>query len=114
GQVKSVEAEKPMTGIRVGVPGEYFGEGVMPQVEELVRAAIMEFKNMGATIEDVSMPNIVHALAAYYIIAPAEVSSNMARYDGIRYGHSIERTSSKDDVHDLTTIYSKSRAQGLG
>ncbi len=99
-------------GVRVGLPKEYFGEGVRPEVEELVRAAVAQLEGAGAIVEEVSLPASVHALAAYYIIAPAEVSSNMARYDGIRYGHSIEREATA--AHSLATVYAQSRAEGLG
>jgi aspartyl-tRNA(Asn)/glutamyl-tRNA(Gln) amidotransferase subunit A len=105
--------EKPLEGMKVGVAEEYFGEGVMPEVEKLVREAIQELEKLGAEVVKVSLPNAMHALAAYYIIAPAEVSSNMARYDGIRFGHSLEREDTSGS-HTLQDIYTKSRSTGLG
>jgi aspartyl-tRNA(Asn)/glutamyl-tRNA(Gln) amidotransferase subunit A len=114
--LKAVDAmpkDKPLTGIRVGVAPEYFGEGVLPEVEKATRDAIAELEKLGATIVEVSVPAVAYALGAYYIINPAEISSNMARYDGIRFGHSIERKKT-DERHELYTIYAKSRAEGLG
>ena len=104
--------EKSLQGMKIGVAEEYFGEGVLPEVEARTREAIAALESLGATIVSVSLPGVAYALAVYYIIAPAEVSSNMARYDGIRYGHSIERAD--DAPHDLFDVYAKSRAEGLG
>ncbi len=100
-------------GLRIGVPKEFFGEGVRPELETVVRTAIADLEKAGATVVEVSLPAAIHSLAAYYIIAPAEVSSNMSRYDGIRYGYSVEREESKEN-HTLYDIYAKSRAHGLG
>jgi aspartyl-tRNA(Asn)/glutamyl-tRNA(Gln) amidotransferase subunit A len=105
--------ETSLTGLRVGVPAEYFGEGVNPEVEAHVREAIAELEKLGATIVPVSIPSVAHALAVYYIICPAEVSSNMSRYDGIRYGYSIEREH-PEDITDLYSVYAESREQGIG
>jgi aspartyl-tRNA(Asn)/glutamyl-tRNA(Gln) amidotransferase subunit A len=105
--------DKPLNGLKVGIPQEYFGEGVKPEVEAMVRAAITELEKQGAVVSEVSLPSAPHSLAAYYIIAPAEVSSNMARYDGIRYGYSIEGEGAHE-THSLYDIYAKSRAHGLG
>lgn len=113
-ELAALPANQPLTGMKVGVPEEYFGEGVMPEVETLVREAVQELEKQGASIVPVSLPNAMHALAVYYIIAPAEVSSNMARYDGIRYGHSIERESGEKTSHSLQDIYTLSRSSGLG
>jgi aspartyl-tRNA(Asn)/glutamyl-tRNA(Gln) amidotransferase subunit A len=74
-------------GLRIGVPREYFGEGVDPAVAALVRQAIDTLCELGATAEECSLPSTEHALASYYIIAPAEASSNLARFDGVKYGH---------------------------
>jgi aspartyl-tRNA(Asn)/glutamyl-tRNA(Gln) amidotransferase subunit A len=104
--------DKGIKGLRVGVPKEFFGEGVNPEVEKQVRLAVAELEKQGAIISEVSLPNAQHALAAYYIIAPAEVSSNMARYDGIHFGYSVERQ--VEAVDSLYEVYSKSRAQGFG
>ncbi|CAN5157149.1 Asp-tRNA(Asn)/Glu-tRNA(Gln) amidotransferase subunit GatA [soil metagenome] len=113
-ELDKLATTEPLKGMKIGVAPEYFGEGVKPEVEALVREAIAELEKQGATIVEVSLPNAMHALAAYYIIAPAEVSSNMARYDGIRFGHSIERTASDSDKHSLQDIYTQSRSEGLG
>jgi len=95
-------------GIRVGVPGEYFGEGVDPRVAGAVQAAIDLLAAMGAEVEETSLPHTSYALPVYYLIAPAEASSNLARYDGVRYGY---RTPASDDVVDM---FMKSRSEGFG
>jgi aspartyl-tRNA(Asn)/glutamyl-tRNA(Gln) amidotransferase subunit A len=104
---------KPLIGLKIGIAKEYFGEGLQPEVEVQVKQAIQELVGLGASTIEVSLPAVPHALAAYYIIAPAEVSSNMARYDGIRFGHSIEKTDphTKRGLHDS---YVQSRSTGLG
>lgn len=102
-----------LQGVTVGIPKEYFGAGINPEVEKLVHTAIDELKNLGATVKEVSVPSALLSLEAYYIITPAEVSSNMARYDGIRYGHSLERTE-PNVQHSLYDMYAKSRATGFG
>jgi aspartyl-tRNA(Asn)/glutamyl-tRNA(Gln) amidotransferase subunit A len=93
---------------RIGIPKEYFGEGLDPEVAAAVQAAIAHYKALGAEIREVSLPHTEYALAAYYIIATAEASSNLARYDGVRYGH---RSAEADTLLDL---YFKSRAEGFG
>lgn len=95
-------------GLRIGVPEEYFVEGMDPRVEQSVRDAIALLKQMGADIVSIHLPHTEYALAVYYIIQPAEASSNLARYDGIRYGH---RTV---DATDLLSVYGRSRDEGLG
>lgn len=105
---------KSLKGMKIGVAAEYFGEGVLPEVEARTREAIEVLKGLGAEIVELSLPSVPHALAVYYIIAPAEVSSNMARYDGIRFGHSIERNPQAGQAPDLFEVYAKSRAEGLG
>ena len=102
-----------LTGVKVGVPAEFFGEGIRPEVEALVRQAIEVVRGLGATVTEVSLPTAKYSLPAYYIIAPAEVTSNMSRYDGIRYGYSVEREEHHVS-HSLYDIYAKSRAHGLG
>lgn len=111
--IQSLPKEQPLKGFKIGVAPEYFGEGVLPSVEKTVREAIAQLESLGATIVEVSIPAVSYALAAYYIINPAEISSNMARYDGIRFGHSIERKKSGKN-HELYDIYAQSRAEGLG
>lgn len=95
-------------GLRIGVPKEFFGEGLDGEVESAVRQALKEYEKLGAKIVDVSLPHSPYALAAYYIVAPAEASSNLARFDGMHYGH---RTKVKAD---LIGTYAKSRAEGFG
>ncbi|MCC2631857.1 MAG: aspartyl/glutamyl-tRNA amidotransferase subunit [Patescibacteria group bacterium] len=105
--------EKPLAGMKIGIAKEYFGEGVDPECEAKVREAIGVLVEQGAEIVELSLPNISYSLAAYYIIAPAEISSNMARYDGIHFGHSVEK-SNPDSITSLYDVYAKSRAEGLG
>ena len=95
-------------GLKLGIPKEYFGEGIDPGVRKNVEAAIQAFATQGAEIVEISLPHTEHAVATYYIIAPAEASSNLSRFDGIRYGH---RASNPADILDL---YKKSREQGFG
>lgn len=94
--------------LRIGVPKEYFVKGMNPEVERVVREAIKKYEEMGAKIEEISLPHTEYALACYYIIAPSEASANLARYDGIKYGYS--------DLHgkDLLDVYLQSREVGLG
>ena len=99
---------KPLTGLRIGVPKEYFGEGLNSDVAAAVEAAIAQFQSLGATRVDISLPNTAYAIPAYYVIAPAEASSNLARYDAVRYGH---RTEQYGDLEDMTA---RSRAEGFG
>ncbi|MFH0805486.1 MAG: Asp-tRNA(Asn)/Glu-tRNA(Gln) amidotransferase subunit GatA [Patescibacteria group bacterium] len=93
--------------LKIGVPKEYFVEGINPQVEKTVRNAISNYEKAGAKIVEVNLPHTEYALACYYIIMPAEASSNLARYDGIKYGLSIEDNS-------LLEGYLKTRRQGFG
>jgi aspartyl-tRNA(Asn)/glutamyl-tRNA(Gln) amidotransferase subunit A len=95
-------------GLRVGVPAEYFIEGMDPEVEQAVRAAVSALEKLGARTEPVSLPHTEYGLAAYYIIAPAEASSNLARYDGVKYGLRAP------GARDLIDMYSKTRAAGFG
>ena len=99
---------KPIKGLRVGVPKEYFGEGLSTEVRTKIEEEIKNLQNLGCHITEISLPNSEYAVAVYYIIVPSEVSSNLARFDGIRYGHS----SKKRD--NLLEIYSKSREEGFG
>ena len=95
-------------GLRLGVPKEYFIEGIDPEVEKAVRAAIDEYRRQGAEIVEVSLPHTSYAVAVYYIIATAECSANLARFDGVRYG---KRAAQAKDVLDL---YGRTRAEGFG
>lgn len=98
---------RDITGLRIGLPHEYFTTGLDPQVKERVEAAIRELESLGAEIIPVSLPNTEHAVAAYYVIATAEASANLARFDGVRYGHRAE-------ADELIDLYQKSRAEGFG
>jgi len=101
--------------LKIGIPKEFFGEGLDPEVEKVIREGIEQFKRLGASIVDVYLPSVHYALAVYYILMPAEVSSNLARYDGIRYGHSaIKREKRKEKSESLLEVYMKSRAEGFG
>ncbi len=102
--------ENPVQGLRIGVVKEYQSlAGLDPQVKQSIEDAIETYRKLGATIVDVSLPNSAYGIAAYYVIAPCEASSNLARYDGVHYGH---RT--KDTVNDIVDLFSKSRAEGFG
>jgi aspartyl-tRNA(Asn)/glutamyl-tRNA(Gln) amidotransferase subunit A len=100
--------DKPLNGLRIGLPKEFFGEGCDAEVMAAVRAAIAEYEKLGATTVEVSLPNSHLSVPAYYVIAPAEASSNLSRFDGVRYGFRAE------DYGNLDDMYMKSRAQGFG
>jgi aspartyl-tRNA(Asn)/glutamyl-tRNA(Gln) amidotransferase subunit A len=95
-------------GVRVGVPKEYFIEGMQPEVEAAVRAAVDALADLGAEVREVSLPHTDYALPVYYLIAPAEASANLARYDGVRYGLRV------DESGDLIETYKDTRGQGFG
>lgn len=97
-----------LRGMRVGVPVEYFGEGLEPEVDAAVRAALRELEALGARPVEVSLPNSALGIPVYYVVASAEASSNLSRYDGVRFGLRAERYT------DLTDMMSKTRAQGFG
>ena len=94
-------------GLRLGIPKEYFVSGIQPEVEQAVRNAVRQLEKNGAVIEEISLPHTDYAVAVYYIVATAEASSNLARYDGMRYGHRAR-------AKDLTETYMLSRAEGFG
>ncbi len=98
----------PVKGLRIGVPREFFDKGLDGEVESAVRQAMKEYEKQGATLVDVSLPHSKYALAAYYIVAPAEASSNLARFDGMHYGHRAKQKA------DLIGTYAKSRGEGFG
>ena len=102
------DLNQPLTGLRIGVPKEYFGEGLAADVEKAVRAALEQFVKLGATLVDISLPNTALSIPAYYMIAPAEASSNLSRFDGVRFGHRAS------EYKDLGDMYRKTRAQGFG
>lgn len=95
-------------GLKIGVPREYFGEGLASDVEEAVRGALREYEKLGATLVDISLPKTALSIPVYYVIAPAEASSNLSRFDGVRYGHRAK------EYKDLADMYRKSRAEGFG
>ena len=99
---------KPLAGLRIGVPKEYFGEGLGSDVGAAVEAALAQFEKLGAQRVAISLPNSGLSVPAYYVIAPAEASSNLSRFDGVRYGYRAAEYS------DLADMYRKSRAQGFG
>lgn len=104
----SATLNQPLKGLKVGLPKEYFGEGLDSKVAEVIEASIAEYKRLGAEMVDISLPNTHLAVPAYYVIAPAECSSNLSRYDGVRYGYRCE------DPKDLTDMYQRSRGEAFG
>ena len=99
---------EPLAGLRIGLPAEYFGAGTDPDVAAAVEAAIAQFRALGATTVDITLPAVKLSVPVYYVIAPAEASSNLSRFDGVRYGHRA------DSYTDLIDMYKKTRAEGFG
>ncbi len=99
---------KPLAGLRVGLPREFFAEGMAPDVAKAIDEAIAQYKKLGCEMVEVSLPNMKLSVPVYYVLAPAEASSNLSRFDGVRYGHRAPEYS------DLIDMYNKSRAQGFG
>jgi aspartyl-tRNA(Asn)/glutamyl-tRNA(Gln) amidotransferase subunit A len=106
--LQSLTGDPDLHGVRVGVPREYFISGIQPEVEQAVRQAVLVLAALGAEVREVSLPHTSFALSTYYLIAPAEASSNLARYDGVRYGHRAEGASG------LIEMMSRTRAEGFG
>ncbi|MET3123099.1 aspartyl-tRNA(Asn)/glutamyl-tRNA(Gln) amidotransferase subunit A [Oxalobacteraceae bacterium GrIS 2.11] len=102
------ELNTPLKGLRIGVPREFFGAGIASDVEQAVRAALTKYEELGATLVEISLPKTELSIPVYYVIAPAEASSNLSRFDGVRYGH---RAAHYDG---LTDMYKKSRSEGFG
>jgi aspartyl-tRNA(Asn)/glutamyl-tRNA(Gln) amidotransferase subunit A len=100
--------DKPLQGLRIGLPKQHFAEGLEPAVEAQIRAALGELEKMGATLKEISLDNSHLSVSAYYVIAPAEASANLSRYDGVRYGYRCQ------DPVDLEDLYKRSRAEGFG
>ena len=100
--------DKPLAGLKIGLPKEFFGEGCDAAVMKLVEEAIAEYRRLGAETVEISLPNMKLSVPAYYVIAPAEASSNLSRFDGVRYGYRAP------EYADLNDMYSKTRAQGFG
>jgi len=103
-----VDAAKPLRGLRVGLPAQYFGAGVDTEVAATIDEAIAQLRKLGATTIDLQLPAVKHSVPVYYVIAPAEASSNLSRFDGARYGHRAKAYS------DLADMYAKTRAEGFG
>ncbi len=104
----AAEIGKPVSGMRLGVPREYFGGGLDPEVRSIVEAALRNAQSLGCRLDEVSLPHTQYAIADYYIIAPAEASSNLARYDAVRYGFRVQAP------RDLAEMYTRSRSLGFG
>jgi len=102
------ELGKPVNGLKIGLPREFFAEGAAPGVVKAVEAAVAEFRKLGCEAVEVSLPNMKLSVPVYYVLAPAEASSNLARYDGVRYGYRAPEYS------DLLDLYKQTRAQGFG
>ena len=99
---------QPLEGLRIGIVREHFAEGLDNEVETAVREAIQVYQSLGATVQEISLPHSKYAVATYYVIAPSEASSNLARYDGVHYGHRTDRES------DLAEMYCRTRAEAFG
>jgi len=95
-------------GLKIGLPKEYFGEGLDAEVGRVIDAAIKQYQQMGAELVDISLPNSNLSVPTYYVVAPAECSSNLSRFDGVRFGYRCE------DPQDLEDLYKRSRGEGFG
>jgi aspartyl-tRNA(Asn)/glutamyl-tRNA(Gln) amidotransferase subunit A len=104
----SRDLHQDIKGLRIGVPKEFFGAGLAKDVEQAIRAALAEYEKLGAVLVDISLPKTELSIPVYYVIAPAEASSNLSRFDGVRYGH---RAANYTDLKDM---YQKTRAEGFG
>ncbi len=102
------DAARPLEGLRIGLPREFFGGGTDAEVAGAIDAALGEFRKLGATTVDITLPAVKHSVPVYYVLAPAEASSNLSRFDGVRYGHRAKRYA------DLMDMYRKTRAEGFG
>lgn len=102
------DSARPLAGLRIGLPAEFFAEGMADDVRATIDAALDEYRKLGATTVEVRLPNAKLAIPSYYVLAPAEASSNLSRFDGVRYGHRAA------NYRDLDDMYRKSRAEGFG
>jgi aspartyl-tRNA(Asn)/glutamyl-tRNA(Gln) amidotransferase subunit A len=102
------DLDKPLAGLRIGLPREFFAEGMAPDVARAIDEAIAQYRKLGCTMVEVSLPNMKLSVPVYYVLAPAEASSNLSRFDGVRYGYRAP------EYGDLIDMYKKSRAQGFG
>ncbi|MDP5056405.1 MAG: Asp-tRNA(Asn)/Glu-tRNA(Gln) amidotransferase subunit GatA [Marinomonas hwangdonensis] len=98
----------PLTGLKIGLPKEYFGDGLDSNVANAIMMAVKEFEKLGATVKEISLPNLQLSIPSYYVIAPSEASSNLSRFDGVRFGHRC------DNPKDLLDMYMRTRAEGFG
>jgi aspartyl-tRNA(Asn)/glutamyl-tRNA(Gln) amidotransferase subunit A len=106
--IRDSAGTRPLAGLRIGLPREYAGDGVDPDVAAAIDAAAAVLRELGASTVEVTLPNVGLSVPVYYVIAPAEASSNLSRFDGVRYGHRAAQYA------DLTDMYRKSRAEGFG
>lgn len=104
----TAELENDLNGLRIGVPQEYFSQGLDSDVGDAVQTALKELERAGAILKSISLPNQQHCIPAYYVIAPAEASSNLSRFDGVRFGHRC------DEPKDINDLYTRTRAEGFG
>ena len=104
----SADLNQDLTGLKIGLPQEYFADGINPDVQQSIQEAIKQYQALGAEIIDISLPNTHLAVPAYYVVAPAECSSNLSRFDGVRYGYRCE------NPVDLEDLYKRSRGEGFG
>ncbi len=104
----SATLSNSLAGLRIGLPMEYFSEGLDASMAQVIASAIDQYKKLGATVQEVSLPTTSLSVPAYYVVAPAECSSNLARFDGVRYGYRCK------DPKDLTDLYERSRSEGFG
>ena len=104
----SADLQAPLSGLRIGVPKEYFSEGLHSGTAEAVQQALAEFERQGAKLVEISLPNTGLSVPAYYVIAPAEASANLSRFDGVKYGYRCK------DPQDLQDLYCRTRAEGFG
>jgi aspartyl-tRNA(Asn)/glutamyl-tRNA(Gln) amidotransferase subunit A len=102
------DLQQPVRGLRIGLPREFFAEGLQPDVAKVVEAAVAQYKALGCKITEVALPNMGLSVPVYYVLAPAEASSNLARFDGVRYGYRTPQ------YRDLNEMYEKTRAEGFG
>lgn len=100
--------DKPLDGLRIGIPVQHFSDGLDSSVEQVIRDAIAEYEKLGATVKEISLDNSHLSVSAYYVIAPAEASANLSRYDGVRYGYRC------DNPVDLEDMYKRTRSEGFG
>lgn len=102
------DLERPLDGLRIGLPQEYFGEGLNVEVAKVIEIAIEQYKQLGAEVTKISLPNSKLSVPTYYVVAPAECSSNLSRFDGVRFGYRCE------EPKDLEDLYKRSRGEGFG